>query len=90
MGAAWAFIMFFVFWGPEMSLDEREEEAALARQYEEMRSQGLSLDEIGARRARRAKGLELGRQPDTNEMAEMKAADTAKHVERARDNVVGV
>ena len=87
MGAAWAFIMFFVFWGPEMSQDEREEEAALARQYEEMRSQGLSLDEIGARRA---KGLELGEQPDTNELAEMKAADTAKHVERVRDNVVGV
>jgi SHS family lactate transporter-like MFS transporter len=87
MGAAWAFIMFFVFWGPEMSQDEREEEAALARQYEEMRSQGLSLDEIGARRA---KGLELREQPDTNEMAEMKAADTAKHVERARNNDVGV
>ena len=59
----------------------------MARQYEEMRSQGLSLDEIGARRA---KGLELREQPDTNEMAEMKAADTAKHVERARDNDVGV
>lgn len=87
MGAAWAFIMFFVLWGPESSQDEREEEAALARQYEEMRSQGLSLDEIGARRA---KGLELREQPDTNEMAEMKAADTAKHVERARDNDVGV
>ena len=87
MGAAWAFIMFFVFWGPEMSQDEREEEVALARQYEEMRSQGLSLDEIGARRA---KGFGKGEEPDTNEMAEMKVADTAKHVERVRDNVVGV
>ena len=87
MGAAWAFIMFDVFRGPEMSQDEREEEAALARQYEEMRSQGLSLDEIGARRAKES---ELGEQLDTNELAEMKAADTAKHVERVRDNVVGM
>jgi SHS family lactate transporter-like MFS transporter len=87
MGAAWAFILFFVFWGPEMSQDEREEEAAMVRQYEEMRSQGLSLDEIGARRA---KGLEEGKQPDMNELAEMKAAGTAKHVERVRGNLVGV
>jgi SHS family lactate transporter-like MFS transporter len=89
MGAAWAFILFFVFWGPEMSQDEREEEAALARHYEEMRSQGLSLEEIGAKGAKRAKGLE-GEQPDLNELAQLKAADTAKHVERVRDNVVGV
>lgn len=87
MGAAWAFILFFVFWGPEMSQDKREEEAALAKQYEVMRSQGLSLDEIGARRAN---GFGPGEQLDTNELAKMKAADTAEHVERVRDNVVGV
>jgi SHS family lactate transporter-like MFS transporter len=87
MGAAWAFILFFVFWGPEMSQDERDEEAALARQYEDMRSQGLSLEEIGARRA---KGLGPGGEADVHELAELKAADTAKHVERVRDDVVGV
>jgi hypothetical protein len=70
-----------------MSQDERDEEAASVRQYEEMRSQGLSLKEIGARRA---KGLGEGEQPDMNELAELKAADTAKHVERVRDNFVSV
>jgi hypothetical protein len=70
-----------------MSQDGREEEAALAKQYEDMRSQGLSLEEIGARRA---EGFGPGGEPEVNELAELKEADTAKHVERVRDDVVGV
>lgn len=38
-----------------MTQEEREEEAALAREYEEMRANGVSLKEIGAGRA---KGVE--------------------------------
>jgi SHS family lactate transporter-like MFS transporter len=48
MGAVWAYILFFVFFGPEMAQEEREEEAALAKQYEDLRTQGVSLQEIGA------------------------------------------
>ena len=79
MGAVWAYILFFVFFGPEMTQEERDEEAALAKEYEEMRSQGVSLQEIGAGRA---KGLGPGEQPGMNEKAEEKAAQMARHVER--------
>lgn len=80
MGAVWAYILFFVFLGPEMSQEEREEEAALAKQYEEMRTQGVSLEEIGAARV---KGLGPGEQPGMNEKAEEKAANMSRHVEKA-------
>lgn len=79
MGAAWAFILFFAFWGPEMSQDEREEEAELARQYEGMRSQGLSLEEIGARRA---KGLGPGEEAGVDELEKEKAANESVRIER--------
>lgn len=79
LGAVWAYILFFVFFGPEMSQEEREEEAALAREYEDMRRQGISLQEIGAGRA---KGLGPGEQPGMNEKAEEKAAEQSKHIEK--------
>lgn len=47
MGAVWAFILFFLFWGPEMSQEERDEEAEAALQLESLRKQGVSLAEIG-------------------------------------------
>lgn len=62
-----------------MSQEEREEEAALAKQYEEMRKQGVSLQEIGAGRA---KGLGPGEQPGMNEKAEEKAAEISRHIEK--------
>ncbi|KAJ5965430.1 hypothetical protein N7481_012144 [Penicillium waksmanii] len=47
MGAVWAFILFFLFWGPEMSQEEREEEAQASLRLEELRASGVSLAEIG-------------------------------------------
>lgn len=47
MGAVWAFILFFLFWGPEMSQEEREEEAEASLRLEELRASGVSLAEIG-------------------------------------------
>ncbi|KAJ5335297.1 hypothetical protein N7452_007700 [Penicillium brevicompactum] len=47
MGAVWAFILFFLFLGPEMSQEERDEEAEAALQLESLRKQGVSLAEIG-------------------------------------------
>lgn len=47
MGAVWAFILFFLFWGPEMSQEERDEEAEAAQRLERLRAEGVSLAEIG-------------------------------------------
>ena len=52
-GAVWAYILLFVFLGPEMTQDERDEEAALTLEFEEMRAQGVSLLDIGAGRAKK-------------------------------------
>jgi len=65
-----------------MSQDERDGEAALAKQHDEMRSQGLSLGELGAKRA---KGLEPG---DMNELAEEKVANASRHVGRVRTTLL--
>lgn len=46
MGAVWAFILFFLFWGLEMSQEERDEEAEAALRLERLRAQGVSLAEI--------------------------------------------
>ena len=79
MGAVWAYILFWVFFGPEMTQEEREEEAVLARQYEDLRKEGVSLQEIGAGRA---KALGPGEQPGMNEKAEEKAAYVSNHIEK--------
>lgn len=47
MGAVWAFIFFFLFWGPEMSQEERDEEAEAALRLKRLRAEGVSLAEIG-------------------------------------------
>ncbi|CZR56423.1 probable sugar transporter family protein [Phialocephala subalpina] len=52
MGAVWAYDFFWLFWGPEMKQWERDEEAERAMQYERLRMEGLSLQEIGEKRAR--------------------------------------
>ena len=44
----WAYILFWQFWGPEMTQAERDEEAAAVFEYERLRAQGVSLAEIGA------------------------------------------
>lgn len=52
MGAVWAYDFFWLFWGPEMKQWERNEEAEKALEYERWRVEGLSLREIGGRRAK--------------------------------------
>ncbi|KAJ5197890.1 uncharacterized protein N7498_007007 [Penicillium cinerascens] len=47
MGAVWAFLLFFLFWGPEMSQEERDEEAEAAKNLERLRVEGVSLADIG-------------------------------------------
>ena len=56
LGAVWAYLIFFLFFGPEMSHDEREKEAAEAKYYEDLRKQGASLTEIGERMAEKGSG----------------------------------
>ncbi|KAK4561449.1 hypothetical protein LTR86_004767 [Recurvomyces mirabilis] len=51
-GAVWAYIFLFVFLGPEMTQEERNEEAALTVEFEHMRAQGVSLAEIGVSRVK--------------------------------------
>lgn len=51
MGAVWAYMFFFLFWGPEMSQEERDEEARSAEQLERLRLEGWSLAEIGDKSA---------------------------------------
>jgi SHS family lactate transporter-like MFS transporter len=50
MGAVWAFMLFFLFWGPEMSQEERDEEAEDSMRLEQLRAEGVSLAEIGQQR----------------------------------------
>lgn len=47
LGAVWAYIFFFIFWAPEMSQQERDEQAEEALRLENLRAQGASLAEIG-------------------------------------------
>lgn len=48
MGAVWAFDVIMLLVGPEMSQEERDEEAADALQLERLRKAGMSLSEVGA------------------------------------------
>ena len=52
MGAVWAYQVVFLFLGPEMSEAERLEYAESADQLERLRKEGVSLQEIGANRAK--------------------------------------
>jgi len=57
MGAVWAYMLFFLFLGPEMTQEERDEMSEEAKEFEDLRRQGMSLTEIGRQRARTGKGL---------------------------------
>jgi MFS transporter, SHS family, lactate transporter len=52
LGAVWAYILFFLFWGPEMTWEERGEMAKEASEFEDLRRLGTNLQEIGENRAR--------------------------------------
>lgn len=77
MGAVWAYIVLFAFLGPEMSQEERNEEAALTLEFEEMRAQGVSLAEIGTGRAKIASSSEDVVENETDEKG------SVRHVEEA-------
>lgn len=52
LGAVWAYLFVFVFLGPEMSQDERNDIAEESRYLEEMRLAGTSMADIGNQRAK--------------------------------------
>lgn len=54
MGAVWAWMILFMFLGPEMGEDERQEHAEHAENLEGLRKQGRSMKEIGEEMARMA------------------------------------
>lgn len=59
LGAVWAYIFFFIFWAPEMTQEERDEEAERALRLEDLRKQGASLAEIGEQMYR-GKNMDAG------------------------------
>lgn len=73
MGAVWAFILFFLFWGPEMSQEERDEEAAAAMQLEALRLEGASLTQIGE--------MSATKRVDEESVVDKEADKTVEHVE---------
>ncbi|KAF2462003.1 carboxylic acid transporter [Lineolata rhizophorae] len=76
IGAVWAYLFFFLFFGPEMTPEEREERAAEAIEFENLRKQGVSMREIGISRAKGQQGS-LGK-----EVIEQKEGpEQAEHVE---------
>ncbi|KAI0438710.1 carboxylic acid transporter [Xylaria telfairii] len=54
MAAVWVYILIFLFLGPEMTQEERAEYGAAADQIKKMRKDGVSLADIGAKRAKLA------------------------------------
>jgi len=52
MGTIWAYQLFFLFFGPEMSQEERLEHDESASFLETSRKEGMSLAEIGAMRVK--------------------------------------
>ncbi|KKZ62883.1 hypothetical protein EMCG_02728 [[Emmonsia] crescens] len=61
MGAVWAYMFILLFLGPEMTQEEREEEAEASIQLYQLQSQGINPVEVGEARARvPQKKAELG------------------------------
>lgn len=56
IGTMWAYMLFWLLLGPEMTQEEREEQRAKALEYERERMSGRSSKEIGARRTEREMG----------------------------------
>ncbi|KAL2219367.1 carboxylic acid transporter [Thermoascus aurantiacus ATCC 26904] len=51
IGAVWAYMLLFLLFGPEMSQEERQEEAEAAMNLERLRLEGVSPALVGERRA---------------------------------------
>ena len=84
LGAVWAYQLFFLFWGPEMSEDERAEYGASADDLEILRKQGVSLAEIGAQRAKATLHEREAGSDDHIETIEEKVGD-AEHREDTKE-----
>lgn len=70
LGAVWAFVLFFLFWGPEMSQEERDEEAEAALRLERLRAEGVSLAEIGQQQFTKDVDQRLGQEEMEGEKVE--------------------
>lgn len=84
MGIVWVYMLILLLLGPEMSLEERAERAQEAKEFEEMRRQGVSLTEIGRRRALGEKGMPNG---ETEPKREEQEKQGVEYVEHRRDPV---
>ncbi|KAK2794205.1 hypothetical protein FQN51_000906 [Onygenales sp. PD_10] len=81
MGAVWAYMFILLFLGPEMSQEEREEEAEQSMQMYRLQSQGLSPEQIGEERANLVlKQTEESREVDQGTGNEEKSE--VEHVQR--------
>ncbi|ELR03988.1 hypothetical protein VC83_01721 [Pseudogymnoascus destructans] len=91
MGAVWAYDVFMLFIGPEMSQAEREAEAEASLEFERLKQGGMSLAEVGARRGNGKLEQELvdremaDKEMEDEERVESSAAETreAKEVGNA-------
>jgi MFS transporter, SHS family, lactate transporter len=73
MAAVWCYQLFFLLIGPEMTQEERAEQAAEAVSYEKSRKDGANLEDIGVARA-------MGEEKERNEHLERKeSVDTEKN-----------
>lgn len=84
MGAVWAYDAFVLFIGPEMSQEEREEEAEASLEFERLRREGMSLAEVGARRGNGKLEMEMA----DNEAAEKEMAMEERVENPAAETVV--
>ncbi|KJF60922.1 sialate:H+ symporter (SHS) family MFS transporter [Coccidioides immitis RS] len=75
MGAVFVFIFVFIILGPEMSQEERDEEAEAARQLERMKMEGKTFAEIGEERARLEHKLMRGEMEEAGEKTEVQHID---------------
>jgi len=76
--SVWVYILLFVFLGPEMTQEERDEENAVAQELERMRAEGISLAEIGASRAKGVSGF-----PDVAHKEKADEKDVVRYIEEA-------
>lgn len=83
LGAVWAYILLFVFAGPEMSQEGRDEEAELTLEFERMRAQGVSLADIG--RSRTKEDGDLAKETEIRSVSVLEKEDDAgvQHNEKA-------
>lgn len=68
LGAVWTWCFLFMFFGPEMTEEERRENAEESENLENLRQQGMNVREIGEQMARMAWEAEKGVPPEPVEI----------------------